>query len=58
MAFYTMWRIARRSAPCLEDARPYVAILPISSPVALEAVQEWSQELSEQEDNQGQSRNA
>ncbi|HFB2048303.1 MAG: MFS transporter [Hyphomicrobiaceae bacterium] len=58
MAFYTMWRIASRSAPCLEDASPYVAILPISSPVALEAVQEWSQELSEQEDNQGQSRNA
>ncbi|MEN2494168.1 MAG: putative MFS-type transporter YcaD [Hyphomicrobiaceae bacterium hypho_1] len=49
MALYTIWRIISRSAPSLEDAGPYVTILPISSPVALEAVQEWSQELSEQD---------
>jgi len=43
ITLYTIWRIKRRSAPVLEKAGPYIKILPISSPVAVEAAQELSQ---------------
>jgi MFS family permease len=44
---YAAWRTTRRPAPSAEETGPYVGVMPSSSPLALEAAQEWSAELSE-----------
>ena len=50
IAGYAGWRMTRRPALPAEETGAYVGVLPTSSPVALEAAQEWSHELAEQEE--------
>ncbi|RBI85466.1 MFS transporter [Rhodosalinus halophilus] len=50
IAAYAAWRMTRRPAVPVDETGAYVGVMPTSSPVALEAAQEWSQELAEQEE--------
>ncbi|REC57723.1 MFS transporter [Rhodosalinus sediminis] len=54
-ALYAGWRMTRRPGVPVDETGAYVGVMPTSSPVALEAAQEWSQELAEQEEAEAES---
>jgi hypothetical protein len=47
--------MTRRPGVPVDETGAYVGVMPTSSPVALEAAQEWSQELAEQEEAEAES---
>ena len=49
LAGYAVYRMTQRAAPSVEDTSAYQTVLPTSSPVTLEAAQEWAIETAEAE---------
>ncbi len=49
IALYALWRMSQRPAMPAEDTDSYVAVVPSSSAVALQAAVEWSTEQAEAE---------
>ncbi len=52
LAVYAAYRMTRRASPDREEYGQYVAIMPSSTLVAMDAAQEWLQEQAEEEDDE------
>lgn len=51
VAGYALYRMNQRASPSVEETAAYVGVSPVSSPVAVEAAQEWAIEQAEDGEN-------
>jgi len=54
IATYALYRMTQRAATPVDETAAYVGVLPTSTPVAMEAAQEWAIEQAEDVDNTGE----
>jgi MFS family permease len=51
LSVYALYRMTQRAAPAVEDTGAYAAVMPSSTPVAVEVAQEYFIEHAQDEDN-------